>query len=225
MRLLATLMTLAAVAPFSALAQGTEAPPGAPAAADRAAGAAPEAPGATWSAAVDVYAYFVPDGDDFLQPTVTADRGRLHLEARYNYEDFNTGSLWIGYNFSVDGDVTLVFTPMIAAVVGDTDGVAPGLNLVVDWWKLAFLSQSEYVIDASDSANSFLYTWTELAFWPLDWIGAGVVVQRTKVADLDFEAEPGVLLGFAWNNLSVTAYGFGLDESNQTVVVGAGLSF
>jgi hypothetical protein len=178
-----------------------------------------------WAFSAFAYAYFVPDDDDFVQPTVTADRGRLHLEARYNYEDFNTGSLWIGYNLSVDGEVSLVFTPMIAAVVGDTDGVAPGFNLVIDWWKLAFSSQSEYVIDTSDSANNFMYTWTELSLWPWDWLGAGVVVQRTRVADLDFEAEPGLLLGLAWKNASVTGYVFGLDESDQTVVVGVGLSF
>jgi len=114
---------------------------------------------------------------------------------------------------------------MVAAVVGDTDGVAPGFNLAIDWWRLAFFSQCEYVIDTSDSDNNFLYTWTELTIWPLDWLGAGVVVQRTRVADLGFEAEPGVLLGLAWKNLSVTAYVFDLDESDQTVVMGVGLSF
>jgi hypothetical protein len=155
---------------------------------------------------------------------VTADRGRLHLEARYNYDDLNTGSLWIGYNLSVDGDVTLVFTPMIAVVIGDTDGVAPGYNLSIDWWRLAFFSQSEYVIDTSDSDNNVLYTWTELSVWPWDWLGAGVVVQRTRVADLGFEAEPGVLLGLAWGDASLTVYAFDVD-GDPTVVVGAGLSF
>jgi hypothetical protein len=51
------------------------------------------------------------------------------------------------------------------------------------------------------------------------------VVQRTKVADLDFEAEPGVLVALAWKDLSVSAYVFNLDESDPVVVVGAGLSF
>jgi hypothetical protein len=223
-RLLALLVIPVALAADDALAQAPADPPISTAAGSTPAASA-EAGENEWAFSVFAYDYLVPDDEDFLQPTVTADRGQLHLEARYNYEDFNTGSLWIGYNFSVDGDATLVFTPMIAAVVGDTDGVAPGFNLVVDWWRLAFSSQSEYVIDASDSTNNFLYTWTELAIWPLDWLGAGVVVQRTRVADLGFEAEPGVLLGLAWKNLSVTAYVFGLDESAQTVVVGAGLSF
>jgi hypothetical protein len=223
-RLLAVVVISLVLAGDDALAQSPADPP-VPTAAGSTPAASAEAGENEWAFSAFAYAYLVPDDDDFLQPTVTADRGRLHLEARYNYEDFNTGSLWIGYNLSVDGNVTLVFTPMVAAVVGDTDGVAPGYNLSIDWWRLAFFSQSEYVIDTSDSDNNFLYTWTELTIWPLDWIGAGVVVQRTRVADLDFEAEPGVLLGFAWKNLSITAYVFGLDESDQTVVVGTGLTF
>nr|MCU0233200.1 hypothetical protein [Thermoanaerobaculales bacterium] len=114
MRILICLMMLAAVAPSGALAQTTAAAPG-DAAADAAAAPATGADGDDWAFSAFAYAYFVPDDDDFLQPTVTADRGRLHLEARYNYEDFNTGSLWIGYNLSVEGEVSLVFTPMIAA--------------------------------------------------------------------------------------------------------------
>ena len=222
--LLAALVIPVVLTGDNALAQSPPDPPVSTAAGSTAAASA-EAGESEWAFSVFAYAYLVPDDDDFLQPTVTADRGKLHLEARYNYEDSNTGSLWVGYNLTVDGEVTLVFTPMVAAVVGDTDGAAPGYNLVVDWWKLAFFSQSEYVIDTSDSANNFLYTWTELSVWPWDWLGAGVVVQRTRVADLGFEAEPGVLLGLAWKNASVTAYVFGLDESDQTVVVGAGLSF
>jgi hypothetical protein len=114
---------------------------------------------------------------------------------------------------------------MVAAVVGDTDGVAPGFNLAIDWWRLAFFSQCEYIFDTDGSDESFFYSWTELSVWPLDWLGAGVVVQRTKVADLDFEAEPGVLVALAWKDLSVSAYVFSLDESDPVVVVGAGLSF
>ena len=110
-----------------ALAQSPADPPTA-----TAAGAAPaasaEAGENEWSFSASAYAYIVPDDRDYVQPTVTADRGWLHLEARYNYEDFNTGSLWVGYNLSAGEKVTLEFTPMLGAVVGDTDGVAPGLQ-------------------------------------------------------------------------------------------------
>ena len=52
-----------------------------------------------WSFAASAYTYFLPEADDYVQPTLTADRGRLHLEARYNYESMKTGSAWVGVTF------------------------------------------------------------------------------------------------------------------------------
>ena len=60
----------------------------------------PTADEEAWSFSASAYTYFVPDDSNYVQPTFTADRGWLHLEARYNYEALDTGSAWIGYNFS-----------------------------------------------------------------------------------------------------------------------------
>jgi hypothetical protein len=38
-----------------------------------------------WSFSTTVMGYVVPDSRDYVQPTITADRAWLHLEARYNY--------------------------------------------------------------------------------------------------------------------------------------------
>ena len=61
--------------------------------------------------------YFLDDESDYIQPTVFADRGRLHVEARYNYEDRETGSLWAGYNLTGGEAVTFEFTPMIGVAL------------------------------------------------------------------------------------------------------------
>src|SRR5262245_8022581 len=45
-----------------------------------------------WELSLSTATYFVQDGRDFVNPTITADRNWLHLEARYNYESLNTGS-------------------------------------------------------------------------------------------------------------------------------------
>jgi hypothetical protein len=42
------------------------------------------------------------NSQNYVQPTIRADRGWLHLKARYNYEALDIGSAWVGYNFSVD---------------------------------------------------------------------------------------------------------------------------
>src|SRR5215471_14969060 len=77
----------------------------------------------TFSASVDTYV--IPDGQDYAQPTVTADRDWLHLEARYNDEALHPGSAWLGYNFSGGKELEWAITPMVGGVFGDIYGVAP----------------------------------------------------------------------------------------------------
>ena len=79
-----------------------------------------------WSYSVSSLIYLLPDDGDFTQPTFTADRNWVHLEARYNYEDLKTGSAWVGYNFTAGKRLTLEITPMVGAVFGATTGIAPG---------------------------------------------------------------------------------------------------
>ncbi len=74
-------------------------------------------------------AYIVPDFQEYVQPTFSADRGWLHLEARYNYENLETGSAWVGYNFSGGEKLEWEFTPMLGGVFGNTTGITPGYKL------------------------------------------------------------------------------------------------
>ena len=151
-----------------------------------------------WSYYASAYAYLLPgNDDDYLQPTFTADRGWLHLEARYNYEAPETGSLWAGYNFSVGEKVTFEATPMLAAVFGATTGVAPGYKATLSWTKLTFYSEGEYLFDTNESADSFFYAWSELSWSVADWCRLGVVGQRTKVYQTDRDIQRGVLVGFS----------------------------
>ena len=110
-----------------------------------------------WSLDASAYTYIVPDSENYVQPTVAADRDWLHLEARFNYEDRDTGSVWLGYNFSVGEEVTFEITPMVGAVIGSTDGIAPGYKASLRWRMLDLYSETEYVVDAGDSADSFQY--------------------------------------------------------------------
>src|SRR5262249_22997052 len=88
--------------------------------------AAPAAASAerSWGYAVSVYGYDVPS-QDYVNANVTADRGHLHLEARYQYESIDTGSIWAGANFSAGESWTFDATMMLGVVFGDLDGVAP----------------------------------------------------------------------------------------------------
>jgi hypothetical protein len=153
------------------------------------------------------------------------DRDWFHFEARYNYEDMETGSVWAGYNFEGGGTVEWEFTPMVGGVFGGTKGVAPGYTGSVSWWKLDFYSEGEYVFDAVQSSDSFFYNWSELALVPVDWFRVGLVTQRTRVYDTARDVQRGLFVGASYKNLEATTYVFNPDDSAPTVVATVGVSF
>ncbi len=177
-----------------------------------------------WSFSVSASAYFVPDDSDYVQPTFTADRGWLHLEARYNYESLETGSAWIGYNFSGE-TLAWELTPILGGVFGETTGIAPGYKGSLTWKTLEFYSEGEYVFDTGDSSDSFFYNWSELTLAPVEWFRFGLVTQRTRVYKTDREIQRGVLAGFSFKNVSLTGHVFNPDDSKPTVVIAAALTF
>lgn len=187
--------------------------------------AAAEAGTNPWSLSALALLYVVPDANDFVSPVVTADRGWLHLEARYNYENFRTASIWFGYNGSVGETLVLDFTLMLGGVLGDTAGVAPGYRFSLTYGKLELTSESEYVFDARASADSFFYNWSELSVSPLEGLRAGVVVQRTRLYGEDRDVQRGFLAGFSYGKANVTAYLFNPDASKPTFVLALGLDF
>ena len=209
----------------AALAQAT-APAPAPdsAATQPIADAAEAADEKEWTFSLSVYTYIVEDDKDYLQPTIRADYDWLHLEARYNYEDQDTASAWVGYNFSVGDEVTFDFTAMIGGVFGRTEGVAPGYELTLAWRGIELYSEAEFVIDTEDSSDSFFYTWSELTYSPLEWLRAGIVIQRTKAYETDFDIQRGLMVGVTYKQLDVAVYVLNPDD-DPTVVLGVSYAF
>jgi len=186
---------------------------------------APDADEPTWSFSASALTYVVPDDRNFVQPTFAADRDWLHLEARYNYEALDTGSAWLGYNFSGGTALAWEFTPMIGGVFGDTTGVAPGYKGSLTWRKLEFYSEGEYVFDTGSSSDSFLYNWSELTLAPVEWFRFGLVTQRTRVYKADRDIQRGLLAGFSFKDVSVTAYALNPDEDKPTFIFAVGVTF
>ena len=188
-------------------------------------GATPEATGESWTFSVSVFTYMVGDGPNYAQPTLTADRGWLHLEARYNYEALETGSAWIGYNLSFGDQLALEFTPMLGGVFGAAMGVAPGYEGELSWWKLALATEGEYVFDTGDSTDSFFYSWSELTLSPMDWFRVGLAAQRTRVYASDREVQRGFVVGFTYKALDLSAYLFNPDDAAPTAIVAVAITF
>lgn len=157
-----------------------------------------------WEYSLQVYGYRIRDDRDYLQPTFTADRDWLHLEARYNYENHDTGSVWAGANFSVGDKVKLEVTPMLGVVFGQTAGIAPGLKATLTWWKLELYTEYEYLIDTSHHEDSYSYSWSELLIYPWEWLAVGGVFQRTKVYETEWDSQRGFLARIFIKNFDIT---------------------
>ncbi|TPW03568.1 MAG: hypothetical protein FD129_3023, partial [bacterium] len=179
----------------------------------------------SWSFYASAYTYILPDEADYLQPTFLADRGSLHLEARYNYEDLETVSLRIGYNMSTGDDPSLAVTAMLGGVFGQTSGIAPGYRMTLAWGIATFDTEGEYLFDAETMDDSFFYSWSELTAAPVDWMTAGLVMQRTRANMGPREFQRGFLLGVAFERVDLTGYLFNPDDADPTWVVAVGVGF
>ncbi|HEY3384899.1 MAG TPA: hypothetical protein VGK46_00225, partial [Saprospiraceae bacterium] len=81
---------------------------------------APDNPKFSFEATLNNYIF---KEDYIFNPVLTADKGTLHLESRYNYEDLNTLSLFAGYNIEAGNELYFELTPMFGFAFGETNGV------------------------------------------------------------------------------------------------------
>jgi hypothetical protein len=179
----------------------------------------------TWSFDAAGYGYVVPDDQSYFSPIVRADRRWAHLEARYNYEDRHTGSIWLGYNLSVGDKLALEVTPMVGGVFGNTTGVAPGYLLTLSFKKISLYSEGEFVFDTKNADNGFFYSWDEFAYSPVDWLRIGLAAQRTRAYQTPLDVQRGVFAGFSYGRLDFTTYVFNVGWTHLTVVLATGFAF
>ena len=186
---------------------------------------ADDATGKQWSFSLSTLGYLVPQDQSYGSPVFTADHRWLHLEARYNYGDQETGSLWAGYNFGAGHRLELEVTPMLGAVFGNTTGIAPGCELAVHYKKVELSVEAEYVYAPSDSKNSFFYSWNELVYSPTDWFHAGLVSQRTRAYHTPLDLQRGFSAGFSHKQWDFTTYVLNAGWTQPTVVLALRLHF
>jgi len=179
----------------------------------------------TWQFTLTAAGYIVPNQDGYVSPTVTADRRWLHLEARYNYENLRTGSVWVGYNFSTGKELILAMTPMIGGVFGRTTGIAPGCQASITYKKIELSVSNEFVFDTGRQDASFYYAWPQLTYSPFNWLRVGLVAQRNKAYHTSLDTQRGFFAGFSHKKMEFTTYIFNAGWTQPTVVLEAGVSF
>jgi len=178
-----------------------------------------------WSFELTGDGYIVPQDSSYGSVTFSADRKWLHLETRYNYEDRQTGSAWLGYSLERGDKLKLRATPMIGGVFGNTTGVAPGYEVSLAYRRLEFTTDGEYVFDTRNSSGSFFYDWAELSYSPLEWFRFGIASQKTKTYHTALNIQRGVFLGFSHKKLDFATYVFNAGWTDPTVVLHVAVSF
>ena len=195
-----------------------EAPSSAPA-------ASPGASKNPWAFNLTTDGYIIPNGTSYVDPVFSADRSWLHLEARYNDENLRTGSVWVGYNFSVGKKLELDVTPMIGGVFGRTTGIAPGCEASLTYKKVQLSVTNEYVFDTTHKSGNFYNTWPQFTYSPWDWLQVGLVAERTRAFQTSLNVQRGFLVGVTHKNLDSTVYVFNVGFTDPTVVLEVGWNF
>ena len=163
-----------------------------------------------------------PGSEERVIPIVYADRGALHLEARYNYEDLETLALFAGWTLETEedqGTLAAAATPMLGAAFGETWGIAPAVELELGWKRLAWYAEMEYLFDLDDRDDDFFYSWSTLTYGFTDWLAAGLVAERSRVVETDRWLQRGLALELGAGRLGISLYAFDLDTDEAYAVL------
>lgn len=180
---------------------------------------------AQWRGAVTGSYYAMRDEPDFGVGVATLDRGRLHLEGRWNYEGTDTGSAFAGWKFTGGNTVSWEITPIVGVLFGAGRGVIPGVEASVAWKAFDAYIEAEYVDDRRAPASRYAYAWTEVGWTPAEWLRIGLAGQRTRAVDTGREVQFGAFAQVTVQRVTLSLYAFNPDGSARYLIGAVAVSF
>lgn len=169
------------------------------------------------------YYYALRDEPDLFVGVAAIDRERLHLEARYNYEARDSGSVFAGWKFGGGEALSYEITPIAGVLFGSVRGAIPGLEASVAYGPVDFYIEAEYVYDRDNRADSYYYAWSELGWKPAEWLRLGLVGQRTRVVQTGRELQRGIFAQLVFGKTTLSFYAFDPDTSSRYAIVALGV--
>ena len=167
------------------------------------------------------YTYIRSREPFYVSPIVQYQSGsNWYAEARYNYEDVHTYSLYGGRTFSNERTLSYSITPMAGIMWGKLRGGSAALNASVEYKKFYLSTQSQYSVSTQNLAESFFFSWSEAGYRPLDWLYTGLSLQHTKPRHANALVEPGFFACFSYHQWSVPVYCFLPPRESCFFVVG-----
>jgi hypothetical protein len=143
-----------------------------------------------------------------------------YTEARYNYEDINTGSFYLGKSFSGGHELLFTITPMAGIILGKYNGAALASNCDLSYKKYFFSGQLQYALSKTGNRDNFFYQWSEFGVECTNWFFTGVTVQQTKLYKQRMATIPGLMFGFQKKNISVPVYIFNPFKNETSLLLG-----
>ncbi|ABF12640.1 hypothetical protein [Cupriavidus metallidurans] len=190
-----------------------------------AANASQEAQPPAWNFSLAGYWNMPRQEQSYLSAIAIAERDKLHLEARANYEAMHAQSAFVGWSFAGGETFTYKVTPIIGFAMGSIHGVIPGLEASLAAYKFDYYIEAEYLTGSGTQTPSYLYAWSELGYRPVDWLRLGFVMQRTRIYGGDREFQRGGLVQLTFKNVTVGCYWFNPGSSEQVVMTNLTVSF
>jgi hypothetical protein len=114
---------------------------------------------------------------------------------------------------------------MIGFAIGNTNAIIPALELEASYKIFDFYSESEYLVDLESKENNFAYTWSELAVNPTDFLRIGVVAQRTRLYETEFDLQRGILAQYSFRKLTAGMYYFNPFSNGDFLTVSLSVDF
>lgn len=169
---------------------------------------------------VEQYSFVGAGQNSLLAPVAHFQtQNKWYAEARYNYEEVRTLSLYAGRTFSREQEFSWSLTPVVGAIAGRMNGGSFGLNSAFSYHKFNFSSQAQYSISSATRYENFFYNWAELCYQPVDWFYTGLAMQHTRIYATQTVADPGLLMAFSFGQWTVPLYSFNPFINGETYYV------
>jgi hypothetical protein len=185
--------------------------------------APPEKP--SWEFALTAYPTDVRGGDNYTSGIGVADRGPLHLEARYNYESVGARSAFVGWTFSGGETITWEITPLLGGAWGSLHAFVPAVEASISWRQFDFYVEAEAVRDQREHDDSYFYAWSELGYRPAEWLRFGLVAQRTRAYGGERDIQRGPFAQLTWRRVTLGGFWFNPGSKDQVFVASLGVAF
>ena len=162
---------------------------------------------------------FVRGGDNYTSAIAVADRGPLHLEARYNYESRGCA---LGVRRL---DVFRRRHRHMGVDAAAGRSMADRACVRARRWRRASAGVSSTSTSKANTStittNTPAVTGTRGASWdfePVEWLRIGVVGQRTRAYGGDRDIQRGPFAQLTWRRITIGGYWFNPGSSEQVFV-------